>query len=208
MTDKCGAKTRTGGRCGKAPGWGTSHLGAGRCKLHGGNTPTGELSGNLQLARRDAIVMGAPLPIDPHDAILQAIHITAGEVRYCSDRIAELDGALVPVETVKTRPLSHGKDGESEKHTVEEITRTTDVRLHAWIDARKDAMNRMVAYSAAALKAGVEERQVRVAEQYGAEIAEAMRAFALAVGLDPAEERVRRALRSTLRLIEGGAEAA
>ena len=28
----CGAKTRTGGRCAKSAGWGTTHPGAGRCK--------------------------------------------------------------------------------------------------------------------------------------------------------------------------------
>jgi hypothetical protein len=167
MTNRCGAKTRTGGKCQKTAGWGTSHTGAGRCKLHGGSTTNGELHGNLELARRDAVVMGAPLPIDPHEAILQAIHIAAGEVQYCSDRIAELDSALVDVTTVKTRPLSHGKDGESESTTVEEITRSSEVRLHVWIDARSKAMDRMVAYSAAALKAGVEERQVRVAEKTG-----------------------------------------
>jgi hypothetical protein len=33
---KCGAKNRSGGKCGKPAGWGTDHPGSGRCKLHGG----------------------------------------------------------------------------------------------------------------------------------------------------------------------------
>lgn len=33
---KCGAKTRSGGRCRLVAGWGTDHVGEGRCKLHGG----------------------------------------------------------------------------------------------------------------------------------------------------------------------------
>jgi hypothetical protein len=36
---KCGAKTRNGGRCEKSAGWGTLHVGQGKCKLHGGATP-------------------------------------------------------------------------------------------------------------------------------------------------------------------------
>lgn len=32
----CGARTRSGGRCKHPAGWGTSHVGQGRCKLHGG----------------------------------------------------------------------------------------------------------------------------------------------------------------------------
>lgn len=37
----CGATTRQGTDCGHRAGWGTDHPGFGRCKLHGGATPTG-----------------------------------------------------------------------------------------------------------------------------------------------------------------------
>ena len=33
---RCGAKTRSGGTCKKEAGWGTDHVGHGRCRLHGG----------------------------------------------------------------------------------------------------------------------------------------------------------------------------
>lgn len=33
----CGAKTRAGSPCQQRAGWGTDHVGEGRCKLHGGN---------------------------------------------------------------------------------------------------------------------------------------------------------------------------
>lgn len=48
----CGAKARNGGRCRQEAGWGTTHVGQGRCKLHGGATPIkhGRYSG-LQLPR-------------------------------------------------------------------------------------------------------------------------------------------------------------
>lgn len=37
---KCGAKTRTTGKpCKKPQGWGTQHVGFGKCRLHGGATP-------------------------------------------------------------------------------------------------------------------------------------------------------------------------
>ena len=35
----CGAKTNSGKPCGRPAGWGTDHVGQGRCKLHGGATP-------------------------------------------------------------------------------------------------------------------------------------------------------------------------
>lgn len=39
MKPRCGAKTRSGTPCKKEAGWGTDHLGQGKCKLHGGATP-------------------------------------------------------------------------------------------------------------------------------------------------------------------------
>jgi hypothetical protein len=45
-TDKCNARTRHNTYCGQWAGWGTSHSGEGRCKLHGGASPGAPL-GNL-----------------------------------------------------------------------------------------------------------------------------------------------------------------
>jgi len=44
MTNHCGAQKRDGSddSCKLPAGWGTSHVGEGRCKLHGGVTPTGQ----------------------------------------------------------------------------------------------------------------------------------------------------------------------
>jgi hypothetical protein len=36
--DICGAQNRNGDPCGQRAGWGTGHVGEGRCKLHGGVT--------------------------------------------------------------------------------------------------------------------------------------------------------------------------
>ncbi len=40
MTEFCGAKTKSSGKpCQRPAGWGTDHVGIGKCKLHGGATP-------------------------------------------------------------------------------------------------------------------------------------------------------------------------
>lgn len=94
MTDAdqslCGGLKRKGGRCTLPAGWGTSHVGVGTCKLHAGSTPQAEVAGLVCLARREQQIMGAPLSIEPQDAILECIAISAGEVAYASERIAEL----------------------------------------------------------------------------------------------------------------------
>lgn len=38
----CGGTTRAGTDCHRPAGWGTDHVGFGRCKLHAGSTPTGK----------------------------------------------------------------------------------------------------------------------------------------------------------------------
>ena len=87
----CGAKTRKGTPCEQRAGHGTKHPGIGRCSKHGGSSPNAEVSGQVTLARREAQVMGQPLDMEPHTAILECIKIAAGEVQYASERIAELD---------------------------------------------------------------------------------------------------------------------
>ena len=50
--DTCGAETRSGEPCKRRAGWGTKHVGKGRCKQHGGKdrekggAPEGEDNGN------------------------------------------------------------------------------------------------------------------------------------------------------------------
>lgn len=167
----CGARTRSGGECGRPAGWGTDHVGAGCCKLHGGSTPSAQIAGVVQLATRRAAVMGIPLDIGPHDSLLECIRITAGEVQYASERIAELkaEDAIGGVVTVHRRPRRYEGGGESGDTFIEE-TKTESPHLHIWIKVRQQAMDRLVNYSAVALKAGIEERQVRIVERIGEQL--------------------------------------
>lgn len=191
---KCGGKRRKGGRCGRPAGWGTNHPGVGKCKLHGGSSPASELKGAVELARREAGVMGMPLSIEPHEAILECIRISAGEVAYASERISalEVSEAVGPVESSMTRL------GEN---------LTTEVRqgppaVHIWIQVRQHAMDRLVQYSFAALKAGIEERRVRLAEQQGMLLAQAVQGILRELGVHDRPE-VGAVVRKHLTLVAG-----
>lgn len=48
----CGAKTRQGRPCQQKAGWGTDHVGQGRCKLHGGKSLRGRASATWTDGRR------------------------------------------------------------------------------------------------------------------------------------------------------------
>ena len=116
--------------------------------------------------------MGLPVDVEPHIALLECIRITAGEVQYASERIAELtpDDAVGPVVT--SRPLKEEKGAENREVYIEEFGPPA---LNIWIRVRHEAMDRLVNYSKIALAAGIAERQVRVAEQQGQLLAGAIR---------------------------------
>lgn len=83
----CGAKTRAGGACRKSAGWGTgSHVGWGRCRLHGGATPTHVRAAAAAMARG----FGDELEVEPIEALLWMVRAAAGEVAYTTARVAEL----------------------------------------------------------------------------------------------------------------------
>lgn len=138
----CGARKKQGsGNCTKTKGWGTNHVGWGRCKLHGGNTPSGEAAAAKEAAQRTALIMGEALDVDPHEALITCVRIAAGEVAYCSTQIATLEQAT-------------------------ESTMFGQV-LDIWIVTRQKALASLAKYSKMALDAGVAERQVQLAERYG-----------------------------------------
>lgn len=200
----CGAKNRAGKPCRLQAGHGTKHPGVGRCRRHGGSSPQAELGGQVILARREAAVMGTPLPVEPHEAILECIRIAAGEVAYASERISELapDEAVGPVTITNTRPRKGEYGMEEHGDEVTEVKLEAPA-LHVWITVRHHAMDRLVTYSKVAIAAGIEERRVKLAESQGALIATAVRNILAALGVadDPRAPEV---VRRELTVIAGG----
>jgi hypothetical protein len=92
----CGAKTRTGGECGKPAGWGTDHAGEGRCRLHLGSTRNHRRSASVELARQEIRKLGLargeePLKIGPAEAMLHALWLAHEDLSLYSYLVHELD---------------------------------------------------------------------------------------------------------------------
>jgi hypothetical protein len=200
-SDLCGADTRTklpSGKwkpCEKRKGWGTNHLGTGRCKNHGGASPQAEVAGVVHLAKREALVMGTPIDnLRPGEALLECIAIVAGEIRYASERIADLDPSEAVGPVVTTRPLKEEKGAE---HPTERVYEEGPPALQIWIKVRHEAMDRLVTYEKVAIAAGLEDRRIRIAEAQGSLMAEAVKGILVDLGVadDPrAPEVVRKHL--------------
>lgn len=165
----CGARrTRGDGTCRKPAGWGTSHAGdgknpgAGACRLHGGATPSGTVSARRTLAAREAHALGLALDYaDPGETLLEEVRRCAGGVQWLSEKVAGLDAAeLVDAE--------HG--------------------VAVWVRLWQDERARLVDVCAAALRVGVEERMIRVAERQGAMIASVLEGIFRDLQLTPAQQ--------------------
>lgn len=175
-TGMCGAKRRQGGTCRMSAGHGTDHPGIGRCRFHGGNLPTHKANG----AKQAAVLMGAPKDINPIDALMWCIRLTAGEVEFCTEQMELLE-----------------KD-EWIEHTI------IGKQLHMWAKERQNAVDRLAKFSSQAISLGIAERAVRVAEMYGQSIAKLVRGILDDLELTPDQQkRVPHIVRKHLILMEG-----
>lgn len=141
----CGAKKkkRPGqkqGKCLLAAGWGTNHPGFGPCKFHGGSMPS-----HIKAAakKRLGVLLGAELEIDPLNALMWTIRLAAGEMVFWKNQMELMQDTELMKDTIA---------GKQVNEAIREYRR-----------ARDD----LARYSADAIKLGLQERQVRMAEMYG-----------------------------------------
>lgn len=175
-TGKCGARTRAGGICRMAKGHGTDHPGIGKCKYHGGGLP----SHRAHAAKQSAVLMGAPKDINPIDALMWCIRLTAGEVEFCTEQMELLE---------KDQWIEHTIIGK---------------QLHMWAKERQNAVDRLAKFSKDAISLGIAERAVRVAEMYGHSIAKLVRGILNDLELTPDQQaRAPHIVRKHLILLEG-----
>jgi len=142
----CGAKKRDRGpgqkrgRCLLAAGWGTDHPGIGKCKFHGGSTPN-----HIKAAAGEqlAVLLGEEIETDPLNALMWCIRLAAGEVAFWKLQIAELEEHEWYEDTIAGKQMALA--GRELRH----------------------ARDALANYSSQAIKLGLQERQVRMAEMYG-----------------------------------------
>lgn len=177
-----------------------AHPGATVCVIHGAAAPRAKAAAarrrEQEAAERAVALFGAPKDVEPSQALLDLVHWTAGEVEYWREQVRQL-AADEPAALTwgKTREKTGGQDVGD---TYEAKPAIQYVMLYA-------AQDRLAQYAAAALKAGVEERRVRLAESQGSLVADVIRRILDALGLDERQrELVPQVVPAQLRLLAGG----
>lgn len=205
----CGARrpSAEGAPCLLPAGARTDHKGVGRCKYHGGDTPTQKVAARRvqaeQAVRRLGLARGEQrVQVSPQQVLLGALWDAWADLTLYRELVAELDAVVQP------------RDGDSEAvvqarealyaQTVHLTgTATGEARRHVLVQMYEDAQLRASKIASECLRAKVAEQAVQAAQERAAAFAEAMRALALALGHSPADPQVRQAMRASLQLVAG-----
>lgn len=166
---RCSAKRRNGEGCGA---WAVK--GATVCRMHGGSSPQARQAAARRVqeekAAKAAQRLAQPIETDPSQALLDLVSSAAGEVAYWRARVDEIQDRDEKRLTSGLTKITEGKDrgGVTTLRTVETIAA---IEYRMWTAAQ----DRLAQYATAALRAGVEERRVRIAEDQGALVAQVIR---------------------------------
>ena len=143
----CGAKTRRETQCQRPAGWGTSHVGSGACKLHGGSMPNHLKAAQRVRAERSVAEFALARDVEPHQALLEALHRWAGVV-------ASLGGVIGDFESDDDlKQLSRGSE-QFERPAV-------------WVEMYNTGLREMAKVAKACVDAGIDERRIALAEEHG-----------------------------------------
>jgi hypothetical protein len=151
-------------------------VGATVCSMHGGKIPRVVAAA---ARRRAAATYGLPVDVNPLDALLEELRRTAGHVAWLGSVVADLD----------------------------EVMEATMFGLSpsAWVKLYQHERTHLARVARDCLSAGVEERQVRIAEEQGRLVSDLIRRIITGIGMDPNAPAVREVVHRELTLLAGRA---
>lgn len=154
------------------------------CLRHGGGSKKARTAATRNLEQekltRVARRLGTPHEnLDPAQALLDLVASKAGEVEWLRHQVEllETDGDLWWGETKVV-----GKDNPE---FGEQFERTEEARQHVVYTLLHKAQDQLAKYAAETLKAGVDERQVKLAEQTGAQFEAVLTSLLAAISATP-----------------------
>lgn len=176
---KCQAYSKsTQGQCGSYPRHGLTV-----CRVHGGSSKRAKAAAERNLEQeklaRVARRLGTPHDnLDPAQALLDLVASKAGEVEWLRHQVEllESDGEL-------WWGMTKHAEGVNSQGMIDETT--TEARQHIVYTLLHKAQDQLARYAAETLKAGVDERQVRIAEQTGAQFETVLTSILTAISATP-----------------------
>lgn len=168
---KCAGHAKSTGKpCDKYPVDGSTV-----CQKHGAarGTPARKAAEQRvaeQAARAAVASYGLPVEVDPHTALLEELWHTAGHVAWLREQVRELEAGDM------YGPVGGGEHSDPRYEP------------HVWIRLYQEERKHLANVARDCIKAGIEERRVKLAEQQGALIAQVIRGILTDLGVDQRPE--------------------
>jgi len=150
------------------------------CRFHGGAAAQTKAAARRRLTEARAVALAAHWGVEvdttPTEAILAQVKCAAGHVAFYRAQVE----ALAPRDMVwgRTRVKTGGDDRGV----------THEASPNIWLNLYNTERERLVKFCAEAIRAGIEERRVRLAEQQGALVADVIKAILADLSLTPAQQ--------------------
>lgn len=157
------------------------------CGTHGGRAKQNKAAGERRHAgqRAEAAMrrFGEPIDTTPSEALLDTVKWTAGYVGWIREKVAET---------------------KNDYALTQRSTQTGKREPSVWVELLGTWSDRLVKVCEAAIRAGIEERRVRIAEQQGALVADVIRKILGDLELTPEQaSKAGEAVPRHLRLLAG-----
>lgn len=164
------------GPCLLAKGWGTKHLRIGKCRKHGGTSPSHRISAQRIMAERAVAVYGLPVSIDPQEALLKELERTYGHVLWLGEFISlhQADDLVFGPNSEKSVKVKR-PGGEWELHGVRQLEARAAPTV--WLKQYMTERRHLVDVASRCVTAGIMERYTKLAESYGRGLAAAIQAL-------------------------------
>lgn len=176
------------------------------CVKHGGGAPHVRAAAARRLAEAKAAAklarFGEPVEVHPIEALLDLVHWTAGLVAYWRSQVAIIEASQgLDGLTWGVTKVERGTDRGERKNV-----KTREARPHIAYVMLERASDQLAAYASAALRAGVDERRVQLAERQGDLVASVIRSVLDRLDLSAAQwDLVPVVVPEQLRLLTDGA---
>jgi hypothetical protein len=199
---KCSARRSDGGLCEKF-----AMSGQRVCRKHGGAAPQARAAAERRVvegkARAVMVTYGGKIETTATEALLEEVQRTAGHVAWLGDRVREIESEAAVAGSDGEHPLVWGvtksKSGGEDRGVTEEAVPSV------WLKLYQQERTHLVRVCSEAIRAGIEERRVRLAEAQGALIAQAIRSILGDLQLSPEQQaRVSEVVPRHLRALSAG----
>lgn len=154
----------------------------------------------MGMSPSDLLKYGAPVDVDPGVALMEELYRTNGHVAWLEKKVREIDESFMFWQQVREQR----EEGLVLGKVVDVVRREYANEQNKWWQMYVQERKSLAQLSALAIKAGLEERRVRLAESSVDRLEGAVLNVLSDLGLDPSDASVRRVVAARLTEALGG----